>query len=245
LETRVRAAHASTPAMHAVESDDRSQASGAAARSPLRLILVDDHAIVREGLRALFDAQRDVELIAEAATVAEGIALAKRLRPDVVIMDILFPVGSGIDAIEVLRRECEGARILVLTVQNTPECLRAAMRAGADEFVAKHSPFKVLLRAIYSACSRNEQAADSLPSAEMRGTLMVREHAAPISKLTARERQVLVGVAQGYTSKQIAAKLDRSVKTIVKHRSNMMRKLSLHDVSGVTRFAIANGLLSP
>jgi len=245
LETPVRAAHASTPVMHAVENDARSPAPGAAAGSPLRLILVDDHAILREGLRALFGTERDVELIAEAATVADGIALAKSLRPDVVIMDILFPVGSGIDAIEVLRRECEGARILVLTAQNTPECLRAAMRAGADEFVAKHSPFKDLLRAIRSACSRNERAADSLPSAEMRGTLMVREHAAPISKLTPREREVLVGIAQGYTSRQIAAKLDRSVKTIVKHRSNMMRKLSLHDASGVTRFAIANGLLSP
>jgi DNA-binding NarL/FixJ family response regulator len=78
----------------------------------------------------------------------------------------------------------------------------------------------------------------------MRGTLMVREHAAPISKLTPRERQVLVGIAQGYTSKQIAATLERSVKTIVKHRSNMMRKLSLHDASAVTRFAIANKLVS-
>jgi DNA-binding NarL/FixJ family response regulator len=79
----------------------------------------------------------------------------------------------------------------------------------------------------------------------LRGTLTVRKHGAPNPKLTARELQVLVGVAQGYTSKQIAAKLDRSVKTIVKHRSNMMRKLDLHDASAVTRFAIANGLISP
>jgi len=232
------------PVMHAADQDG-SVPPGIMPRRPLRLILVDDHAILRDGLRALLAVERDVELIAEAASVAEGIALAKRLKPDVVIIDVSFPVGSGLDAIGALRRECEGARIIVLTVHNTVECLRAAMRAGADEFVAKHAPFGVLLRAIGSATSRDDHAAHSLPSAEVRGSLTVREHAAPIPRLTPREHQVLLGVAQGYTSKQIAAKLDRSVKTIVKHRSNMMRKLSLHDASAVTRFAIANKLLSP
>jgi len=218
---------------------------GAAPRSPLRLILVDDHAIVRDGLRALFGAVRDIELIAEAASVADGIALVKRLRPELVIIDVSFPVGSGIEAIGTLRRECEGATIIVLTVDNTQECLRAAMRAGADEFVAKHAPFEVLLRAIRSAFSRNEAAADSLPAVDLRGALTVREHAALLPKITLRERQVLIGIARGYTSKEIAAHFDRSVKTIVKHRSNMMRKLSLHDATAVTRFAVASGLLSP
>jgi DNA-binding NarL/FixJ family response regulator len=212
-------------------------------RRPLRLVVIDDHAILRAGLRALLAAARDVELIAEAANVADGIALVKRLKPDVVIIDVSFPVGNGLEAIGALRREC--ARIIVLTVHNTVECLREAMRAGADEFVAKHAPFEILLKAICAETSPNGRAAHSLPSAEIRGSLEVREHPAPILNLTPREYEVLLGVAQGYTSKQIAAKLDRSVKTIVKHRSNMMRKLSLHDASAVTRFAIANKLLSP
>jgi DNA-binding NarL/FixJ family response regulator len=229
--------------MCAIESGDRFRVP--AQRSPLRLILVDDHAILRDGLRALFGGARDIELIAEAASVAEGIALVKRLRPEVVIIDVSFPVGSGIEAIGTLRRECEGATIIVLTVHNTEECLRAAMRAGAHEFVAKHAPFEVLLSTIRSAFSRNEAAAHSLPAVDRRGALTDREHAAPIPRITLREREVLIGIARGYTSKQIAAQLGRSVKTIVKHRSNVMRKLSLHDASAVTRFAIANGLVSP
>jgi DNA-binding NarL/FixJ family response regulator len=230
--------------MRAVEHDRAGPPRGAP-QSPFRLILIDDHAILRDGLRVLLDAERDVELIAEAASVDEGIALVRQLRPDVVIIDVSFPVGSGLEAVAVLRRECESAKIIVLTVYNTPECLHAAMRAGADEFVAKYAPFEVLLRAIRAVISPNECAAHSLRSADVRGASRVRRRAARIPQLTLRERQVLVGVAQGYTSKQIAAKLERSVKTIVKHRSNMMRKLSLHDASAVTRFAIANGLLSP
>ena len=231
------------PVMRTVDPD-RAAPPGIAPRRPLRLILVDDHAILRAGLRALLAAAREVELIAEAANVDDGIALVKRLKPDVVIIDVSFPAGSGLEAIGALRRECEGARIVVLTVHNTVECLREAMRAGADEFVAKHAPFEVLLKAICAETLRNGRAAHSLPTAEIRGSLEVREHPAPIPKLTPREYEVLLGVAQGYTSKQIAAKLDRSVKTIVKHRSNMMRKLSLHDASAVTRFAIANKLVS-
>jgi DNA-binding NarL/FixJ family response regulator len=232
-----------TPVVHAVEHG-RSAPPGTAPRRPLRLILIDDHAILRDGLRALLSAEHDIELIAEAASVAEGIALVKRLRPEVVITDVSFPVGSGLEAVGAMRRDCESATIIVLTVHNTAECLRAAMRAGADEFVPKHAPFSALLRAIRSAIARKDHTAHPLPSADVRGASAKRGGAAPVPKLTLREQQVLIGVAQGYTSKEIAAKLERSVKTVIKHRSNMMRKLSLHDASAVTRFAIANGLLS-
>src|ERR1700722_2971507 len=104
---------------------------------PLKLILIDDHAILRDGLRALFNLQHDLEVIAEAGSIAEGIVLSTQLQPDVVIIDILFPIGSGIDAIHALRTACQSARIVVLTVSDTPECLRAAIDAGADALVAK------------------------------------------------------------------------------------------------------------
>jgi DNA-binding NarL/FixJ family response regulator len=217
---------------------------GALHGAQFQFILIDDHAILRDGLRALLDTERDFQVIAEAGTLAKGIALSMQLQPDVVIADISFPEGDGIEAIGTLRRECAAAKIIVLTVHNTQECLRAAMGAGAHAFVPKDDAYEVLLGAIRSAISGQEPTVRSLPSAGLRGALMVRQHGSPIHKLTLRERQVLVGVAQGYTSRQIAAKLGRSVKTIVKHRSNMMRKLDLHDASSVTRFAIANGLLS-
>jgi DNA-binding NarL/FixJ family response regulator len=231
-----------TSFMRAVE-EQRSASPDAVPRPPLSIILIDDHAILRDGLRALLSAEPDLELIAEAATVADGIALVRQLRPDVVITDVSFPVGSGLEAIGTLRRECDSAAIIVLTVHNTAECLRAAMRAGADQFVAKQAPFEVLLRAIRMVFEQNDHTVQPL-SADARGGLKLSKQSALLPELTPREQQVLVGVAQGYTSKEIAAKLQRSVKTVVKHRSNMMRKLSLHDASAVTRYAIANGLLS-
>jgi DNA-binding NarL/FixJ family response regulator len=215
-----------------------------AQRVPLRLILIDNHAILRDGLRALFNLQLDIEVIAEAASIVDGIAIATRLQPDAVIVDILFPVGSGIGAIRTLRAACESARIVVLTVSDTPECLRAAVEAGADAFVAKREAFDVLVAALRSPISLYEDHVTSPPSSGNFGACATGPHAALISRLTLRERQVLVGVARGYTSRQIAARLRRSTKTITKHRANMMRKLSLHDASAVTRFAIAAGLLT-
>jgi DNA-binding NarL/FixJ family response regulator len=133
-------------------------------------------------------------------------------------------------------------RIVVLTVHNTQECLRAAMRAGAHGFVAKDAAYEVLRTTIRSAIAQTESTVHPLSSGSVRGSLVRRQGTVP--KLTPRECQVLVGVAQGYTSRQIAASMQRSVRTVVKHRSNMMRKLQLHDASSVTRFAIANGMLS-
>ena len=231
--------------MHDLGSEDSVGIGCASPPRPANLILIDDHAILRDGLRGMLDAETDFKVIAEAGTVAEGIALAQQLQPDVVIIDISFPEGDAFAAIDTLCRECTGARIIVLTVHNTPECLQAAMRAGAYRLVAKDAPYEDLLRTIRSAISWKHLTARSLPSARLRGALSMRLHASPISHLTPRECQVLIGVAEGYTSRQIAMRFRGSVKTIVKHRSNMMRKLSLHDASAVTRFAIANGLLSP
>jgi DNA-binding NarL/FixJ family response regulator len=222
----------------------RAGAAGAALRGVTHtLVVIDDHAILRDGLRALFAAESDFEVIADTGTVAGGIALSMQLQPDVAILDISFPEGGGIEAIGTLRRECEGTCVVVLTVHNTQECLHAAMRAGAHGFVAKDAPIAVLLATIRSALSQSERTVRPLPFSRVRGALAVRSHPSPLPKLTRRERQVLVAVAQGFTSKQIAVHLGRSVKTVVKHRSNMMRKLSLHDASAVTRYAIANGLL--
>src|ERR1700676_4902820 len=177
--------------MRAVENHGL-QDSGAAPRFPIKLIIVDDHAILRDGLCALFAMVRDVDVIAEAASLAEGIALTERFQPDVIVLDISFPVGSGIDAIGTLRRECEDLRIVVLTVHNTAECMRDARRAGADEFVPKHAAFEELLKAIRSAVSRHEGSAQSLPSAQLRGKMTVSQHTSPVPKLTQRERQVLI-----------------------------------------------------
>jgi DNA-binding NarL/FixJ family response regulator len=208
------------------------------------VMLIDDFAILRDGLRALLSAEPDFEVIADAAGVAEGVLLAMQLQPHAVIIDISLPEGGAMAAIGTLRRECPGTRIVVLTVRNTEECLRAAMRAGAHVSVPKDAAFDDVLAALRSTVAGQEGRAPSLPPAGPRGDPAIPQNASPVGNLTFRERQVLVGVAQGYTSKEIALELGRSVKTVIKHRSNMMRKLSLHDASSVTRFAIANGLLT-
>jgi DNA-binding NarL/FixJ family response regulator len=213
--------------------------------SRLRVVLADDHAILRQGLRAILDAEPDLEVIGEASNVQDAVALSRCLQPDIVITEVSFANGSGIQAIAQLRRECAGVRVVMLTGHNNKECMRAALTSGVHAYIVKDSPVEVLLRAI-----RSESAEFALPAVSMRADAnrrrsLERPAKAPIVKMTARERQVLIGVALGYSSKRIAGHLGRSVKTIEKHRSKMMRKLGLHNAAAVTRYAMDNGFLQP
>ena len=212
-------------------------------RSRLRLVLADDQTILREGLRAILDAEPDLEVIGEATNVQDAVALSLRLRPDIVITDVAFANGSGFQAVTELRRECVGVRVLMLTGHRCQECMHAAMTAGAHAYIVKDSPVEVLLRAIRAESSEFDHWAAPLCAVQERRRSSERFAAAHMAEMTARELQVLRGVALGYSSKRIAADLARSVKTIEKHRSTMMHKLGLHNAAAVTRFAIDNGLL--
>jgi two-component system response regulator NreC len=211
----------------------------------LRVVLADDHAILRHGLRAILNAEPDLEVIGEANNVQDMVALSRCLQPDIVITEVSFANGSAIQAIAQLRRECAGVRVVMLTGQNIQECMRAALTAGVHAYIVKDSPVEVLLRAIRSESAEFALGAVSMGAAANRRRSPERPAKAPIVKMTARERQVLVGVALGYSSKRIAGHLGRSVKTIEKHRSKMMRKLGLHNAAAVTRYAMDNGFLQP
>jgi DNA-binding NarL/FixJ family response regulator len=211
--------------------------------SRLRVVLADDHAILRKGLRAILDAEPDFEVIGEAGNVQDAVALSRCLQPDIVITDVSFANGSGIQAIAQLRRECAGVRVVMLTGHNSQECVRAALTAGAHAYIVKDSPVEVLLQAIRSESAEFIAPAVSLRANANRRRSTERAAEAPIAEMTARERQVLIGVAMGYSSKRIAGHLGRSVKTIEKHRSKMMRKLGLHNAAAVTRYAMDNGFL--
>ena len=214
-------------------------------RSRLRVVLADDHTILRHGLRAILEAEPDLEVIGEASTVQDAVALSRCLQPDVVITDVSFADGSGIRAVGQLRRECVGVHVVMLTGHNSRECERAAIAAGAYAYIVKDSPIEVLLRAIRSETVEDlvERGTPPVPAIQNRRRLIEQPAAAQIAEMTARELQVLVGVALGYSSKRIAGNLGRSVKTIEKHRFKMMHKLGLHNAAAVTRFAIDNGLL--
>jgi DNA-binding NarL/FixJ family response regulator len=212
-------------------------------RSRLRLVLADDHTILRQGLRAILDAEPDLEVIGEATNVQDAVALSLRLRPDIVITDVAFANGSGFQAVTELRRECVGVRVLMLTGHRCQECMRAAMTAGAHAYIVKDSPVEVLLRAIRAESSEFDHSAAPLCAAQEQRRSSERFAAAHMAEMTVRELQVLRGVALGYSSKRIAGDLGRSVRTVEKHRSTMMHKLGLHNAAAVTRFAIDNGLL--
>jgi DNA-binding NarL/FixJ family response regulator len=211
--------------------------------SPLRVVLADDQTILRHGLRAILDAEPDLEVIGEASNMQDAIALSRRLLPDVVITDVAFSNGIEVEAISQLRRECAGVRVLLLTGHSCQECMRAAMAAGVHGYILKHSPFEVLLRAIRSEVSEYEHSELPLRATADQGRSKAQSAKAPIDEMTARERQVLIGIALGYSNKRIAGNLGRSVKTIEKHRFKMMHRLGLQNAAAATRYAIENGLL--
>jgi DNA-binding NarL/FixJ family response regulator len=211
-------------------------------RPRLRVVLADDHTILRHGLRAILETEPDLEVIGEASTVQDAVALSRCLQPDVVITDVSFADGSGIKAVGQLRRECVGVHVVMLTGHDSRECERAAMAAGAYAYIVKDSPIEVLLRAIRSETAGVDVARATPPVPAIQPAIE-QPAAAQMAGMTTREFQVLVGVALGYSSKRIAGNLGRSVKTIEKHRFKMMHRLGLHNAAAVTRFAIDHGLL--
>jgi len=209
-------------------------------RPRLRVVLADEHTILRRGLRAMLEGEPDLEIIGEASGVPDAIALTRCLQPDVVITDV-FENGRGIPAIGEMRRECVGVRVVMLTGCRDQEWERAAMMAGAHAYIVNDSPIEVLLRAIRAENPDLDLLA--VPAAPDRRRSIKEPAAAPLAEMTAREREVLIGVALGYSSKRIAGNLGRSVKTIEKHRFKMMHKLGLRNTAAVTRYAMDNGLL--
>jgi DNA-binding NarL/FixJ family response regulator len=209
----------------------------------LRVVLADERTILRRGVRAMLVGEPDLEIIGEATRVSDAIALARCLQPDVIITDI-FENGSGIQAIREMRRECAGVRVVMLTSCRDQEWERAAAIAGAHAYVPIDSPIEVLLRAIRAENSDIDLLAISGPAADRRRWTEAPAET-PLPEITVREREVLIGVALGYSSKRIAGNLGRSVKTIEKHRFKMMHKLGLRNTAAVTRYAMDNGLLNP
>jgi two-component system, NarL family, response regulator NreC len=211
--------------------------------SLLRVVLADDQTILRQGLRAILEAEPDLEVIGEASNMQDAIGLSRRVLPDVLITDLSFSNGIEVMALAQLRLECPGVRVLLLTGHSCQECMRAAMTAGVHAYILKHSPFEVLLRAIHSESSDYEYSELPLRAIGTQGRAAAQPAKGRIAEMTARERQVLIGVALGYSNKRIAGNLGRSVKTIEKHRFKMMHRLGLQNAAAATRYAMDNGLL--
>ncbi len=212
----------------------------------LSLMLVDDHAILREGLRALLELEPDFNVVGEAASVDEAMAMATRLQPDVVLTDIGMPGRSGLALVRELRAVCPSVRVVLLTAHASEEYIRAGLDCSADGYVLKDSGHAELMTAIRTVATGQQFLCKAVAGRVLASYLSREERSAqdPLSTITGRERQVLTRIASGQSNKAVARELNLSVKTVEKHRANLMRKLELHNAAGIARFALNHHLIS-
>jgi len=213
----------------------------------IKVLLVDDHQIVREGLRALLTNAPDMEVVGEASDGRDAIDMAGKLHPDVVVMDLSLKGLHGEGAIRELRKRNTDARILVLSMYGSPDYVRPAVRAGAMGYLVKGSGISEFVDAIRAVSSGQPFYSPEVRQAaeQARTEPAPPGERSPLDELTAREREVLQLVALGQTNREIAETLGLSAKTVDGHRTRIMAKLDLHDAASLTRFAIRHGLVSP
>jgi two-component system response regulator NreC len=211
----------------------------------IRLLLVDDHAVVRMGLRMLFENEPDIEILAEASSAREAIEKASRLQPDLILMDIGLPDLSGIDATREIKKMMPNIHVVALTIHEDQEYFFKMLEAGASGYVPKRAAPEELLTAIRTAARGEVYLYPSLAK------LLVKDYlgqshplpVAPENELTSREREVLLHLANGSSNDEIAAALTISSNTVERHRENIMRKLNLHSRAELVRYAIRKGII--
>ncbi len=211
-----------------------------------RILLVDDHAVVRSGLRMLLENERDVEIIGEAASAHEAIEAAMKLRPNVILMDIGLPDLSGIDATREIKKRVPDSAIVALTIHEDEEYFFKMLEAGATGYVPKRAAPEELLTAIRAAATGQVYLYPSLAKLLVRDFLSGGRPASADqtdTELTEREAEVLTYLAEGANNEEIAAALVISPKTVARHRENIMRKLNLHSRAELVRYAIRKGII--
>lgn len=212
----------------------------------VRIVLAEDHTLLREGLRALLSADPELEIVAEAADGREAVRCVEKLGPELVLMDLSMPRMTGIDAIREIKRRYPETKIIALTVHKTEEYLRAALQAGADAYVLKDATHGELALAIKNVAAGKSYLSPGVSEKVIEGYLQGKGSRMPDSVsglLSQREREVLKLIAEGYKNKEIADDLCISLKTVEKHRANLMKKLDLHNAAALTAYAIEQGLV--
>jgi DNA-binding NarL/FixJ family response regulator len=213
--------------------------------SKIRVLLVDDHAILREGIKALLEKRENIEVVAEAANGREAIPKAIEACPDIVVLDVSMPLMDGLEATRQMKRDNPDIKILVLTMHDSEEYFFQLLRAGASGYVTKRTISRELVSAIEAVYRGESFFCPSMAKHLLSDYLRLDKNADHTEReeLTPREREVVKLIAEGYTNQQIANLLHRSVKTIESHRSNILRKLNIHDSIELVKYAVRKKLI--
>jgi two-component system response regulator NreC len=209
---------------------------------PIRVILADDHTLVRQGLRSLLE-REGIQVVGEAQDGHELLQLAGKHSPDVAVIDIGMPLLNGLDAARELKRAAPKTKAILLTRHNEDEYLIEALRAGAKGYLLKNQAVSDLVHAIHLVCRGQIYLSPGMSTVVVGAYLSKAE--LPVDPITSREREVLQLVAEGKSTKDIASLLGISVKTADSHRSRLMRKLDIHEVASLVRYAVRKGLVQP
>jgi DNA-binding NarL/FixJ family response regulator len=210
-----------------------------------KILIVENHALLRAGMRSLISMDPNLEVVGDLGNARDAITALRTLTPDLILMDISMPGMSGIEAVIDIKKRYPRIRIIIVTVHRADEYIHSSLRAGADGYLLKDATHEELQVAIRSVLSGKIYLSPDVSAEVVQRYLNAGRDAAatPLSELTHRERQVLKLIAEGHTNKYIADYFTLSVKTVEKHRSNLMQKLNMHNASALTAFAIDNGLL--
>lgn len=210
------------------------------------VLLVDDHTVVRQGLCALLKAEEDMEVVGEAENGRQAVMVARKCAPEVVIMDVAMPLLNGLEATRQILKALPSAKVLVLTSYGDDECVEQLMRAGASGYLMKQTAANELLKAIREVQKGNAYFSPAIAKRlreQCREAFTRGQPLRKVGELTSREAEVLQLIAEGFSNKQIASELCISIKTVEKHRQQVMNKLNIHDVAGLTRYAISKGMV--
>jgi DNA-binding NarL/FixJ family response regulator len=212
----------------------------------ITVFLADDHTVVRQGLRALLVAEDDIEIVGEAGDGRQAVQLVKKLLPDVVVMDIAMPHLNGLEAARQISHALPSTKVLVLSSYSDDNYVQQLTQAGAAGYLIKQTAANELLKAIREVHRGNAYFSPSIARRlrdQCREAFVTGQPVRRTDHLTTREAEVLQLIAEGRANKQIAAELSISIKTVEKHRQQVMNKLGIHDVAGLTRHAIAKGII--
>ncbi len=212
----------------------------------IRLLLVDDHEIVRAGIKMLFLAEKDMEIVGEVGSGAAAIAAVEELKPDVVIMDVAMPGMTGIEATQQIKKACPDTAVLALTMYEDEQYFFEMLNAGASGYIPKRAAPDDLVSAIRAVSQGNVFLHSTLAKFLMKEMAVHPADVEPaaVEELTPREQEVLTYIAEGYTNREIAEALVISIKTVDRHRENIMQKLNLHSRVELVKYAIEKGLIS-